>query len=169
MSVYQSYSYSTHTLSFTQSNQSMASLPIKLESETAQAPKRGSDGAAGYDLYCDEESVTIEPGTRKMLSVGFSVAVPIGYYARIAPRSSLAWKHGIDVGAGVIDSDYRGLVRVILFNLGDAAFTVTRGDRIAQMILEKITTPEVCVVDDLSDTSRGSGGFGSTGLRDDKK
>ena len=147
----------------------MASLPIKLETSTAISPARASQGAAGYDLYCDEESVTIEPGQRKMISVGFSVAVPYGYYARIAPRSSLAWKHGIDVGAGVIDADYRGLVRVILFNFGEDAFTANRGDRIAQMILEKITTPEVCVVVDLRTTARGSGGFGSTGLRDEKK
>jgi len=145
------------------------SFRIKLESSTAQPPKRGSDGAAGFDLYSDDESVTIEPGARKMISVGFSIAVPRGCYARIAPRSSLAWKHGIDVGAGVVDSDYRGLVRVILFNLGDAVFTVKRGDRIAQMILEKIATPSLRVVDDLDDTSRGSGGFGSTGLRDDEK
>ena len=81
-----------------------------------------------------------------------------------APRSGLAWKHSIDVGAGVIDADYRGPVGIILFNYSDEAFEVKPGDRIAQLILEKIVTPEVLLVDDLDSTVRGAGGFGSTGV-----
>lgn len=81
-----------------------------------------------------------------------------------APRSGLAWKHSIDVGAGVIDADYRGPVGIVLFNFSDVDFAVKRGDRIAQMILERIETPEVAEVDDLDPTERGVGGFGSTGI-----
>merc|ERR1719319_237928 len=92
------------------------------------------------------------------------MAIPHGTYARLAPRSGLAWKHGIDVFAGVIDADYRGEVKVILYNTQDEAFTVKTGDRIAQLILEQIATPEVAVVEDLEASVRGSGGFGSTGV-----
>jgi dUTP pyrophosphatase len=82
---------------------------------------------------------------------------------RVAPRSGLAAKHSIDVGAGVIDYDYRGPVKVILFNLSDADFAIKQGDRIAQLVLERIHTPDVVVVEKLADTVRGAGGFGSTG------
>eukprot|EP00250_Pteridium_aquilinum_P011891 c20371_g1_i2 orf=280-663(-) len=81
-----------------------------------------------------------------------------------APRSGLAWKHSIDVGAGVIDADYRGPVGVVLFNLSDQDFAIKSGDRVAQLILERIVTPEVLEVDDLEETGRGEGGFGSTGI-----
>ncbi|KAH6814962.1 DUTP-PYROPHOSPHATASE-LIKE 1 [Perilla frutescens var. frutescens] len=91
-------------------------------------------------------------------------AVPQGTYARISPRSGLAWKHSIDVGAGVVDADCRGPVGVILFNHSDVDFQVKTGDRIAQLIMEKIVTPEVTEVDDLDSTAKGSGGFGSTGV-----
>ena len=89
--------------------------------------------------------------------------IPSEYYGRIAPRSSLAWKNHIDVGAGVIDEDYRGPVGVVLFNHSDEEFRIIQGERIAQLIITKIITPEVIVVDDLDDTKRGTGGFGSTG------
>jgi deoxyuridine 5'-triphosphate nucleotidohydrolase len=99
-----------------------------------------------------------------MLKTDIAIAVPLGTYGRVAPRSGLALKHGIDVGAGVIDEDYRGNVGVILFNHSDVDFIVAAGDRVAQLILEKIETPDVEVVDDLSETVRGGGGFGSTGV-----
>ena len=83
---------------------------------------------------------------------------------RVAPRSGLAWKKSIDTGAGVIDEDYRGIVRVILFNHSDTDFEIKRGDRIAQLILERILTPEVVETEELSETVRGAGGFGSTGV-----
>ena len=141
-------------------------LYVKRLTETAQLPKRGSAGAAGYDLYSDDVSVTIEGKKQGKISLGISMSFSKGYYMRIAPRSSLAAKHGIDVGAGVVDVDYRGHVSVILFNFSDEPFTFVRGDRIAQMIMTKIATPEVEEVSDLDDTSRGTNGFGSTGLRD---
>eukprot|EP00951_Prasinocladus_malaysianus_P024173 scaffold207938_cov39-Prasinocladus_malaysianus.AAC.1 len=101
---------------------------------------------------------------KAMIKTGISIAIPPGTYARVAPRSGLAWKHSIDTGAGVVDEDYRGEVNVILFNFSDNDFPVKQGDRIAQLILERICTPEVEEVQDLDNTSRGGGGFGSTGV-----
>jgi dUTP pyrophosphatase len=127
-------------------------------------PIRGSKEAAGYDLSaCDD--FYIPSGGKSLVSTGISVAIPYGYYGRIAPRSSLAWKHHIDVGAGVVDSDYRGEVKVVLFNHGEKEFKITRGDRIAQLIITKISLPPICevTVEELNDTERGKGGFGSTG------
>lgn len=92
------------------------------------------------------------------------MAIPSGYYGRVAPRSGLAVKHFIDVGAGVIDEDYRGPLGVVLFNHGQNDFAVKKGDRIAQLLLEKIATPDIEVVEDLDETERGAGGFGSTGI-----
>jgi dUTP pyrophosphatase len=137
-------------------------LQVKLLSDTAKAPTRGSAHAAGYDLYASV-AVTIAAGDRALVPLGISVAVPEDCYARIAPRSGLAVKAGISTGAGVVDCDYRGEVRVLLFNHGKEAFEVKAGDRIAQMILERVYTPEVQVVDSLVETVRGAGGFGSTG------
>jgi dUTP pyrophosphatase len=137
-------------------------LQIKKLSENATIPKRGSDGAAGYDLYSAEQSVVPARG-KALVKTDISIAIPEGTYARIAPRSGLAWKHSIDTGAGVVDYDYRGAVGVILFNFSDKDFEVKKGDRVAQMILERIATPPIMEVDELSDTKRGAGGFGSTG------
>lgn len=109
-----------------------------------------------------EESVVPARG-KALIKTDISIAIPEGTYARIAPRSGLAWKHSIDTGAGVVDYDYRGAVGVILFNLSDKDFEVKKGDRVAQMILERIMTPKVVEVSELSDTKRGAGGFGSTG------
>jgi dUTP pyrophosphatase len=95
-----------------------------------------------------------------------SIAIPENTYARIAPRSGLAWKHFIDVGAGVIDYDYRGAVGVVLFNHSDVDFAVKVGDRVAQMVLERISMAGVVEVQELSATARGAGGFGSTGVSD---
>ena len=100
---------------------------------------------------------------KALLKTDLSIAVPAGTYGRVAPRSGLALKHGIDTGAGVIDEDYRGNVGVILFNHSDADFAVAAGDRIAQLVLEAIVTPPVAVVAELDETARGAGGFGSTG------
>lgn len=98
-----------------------------------------------------------------MVPTDISVAVPPGTYGRVAPRSGLAAKHGINTGAGVIDQDYRGPVFVLLFNHEDKDFEVAQGDRCAQLVLERIVNPDVVVVEELSSTERGSGGFGSTG------
>ncbi|KAL1311569.1 hypothetical protein AAFC00_001687 [Neodothiora populina] len=137
-------------------------LQIKLLSDKAQAPTRGSAFAAGYDLYSAQET-TVPARGKAVVDTDISVAVPEGTYGRVAPRSGLAAKHSIDVGAGVIDADYRGPLKVLLFNLGEQNFVIKQGDRIAQLIIERIYTPEVVVVQELADSVRGAGGFGSTG------
>ena len=101
---------------------------------------------------------------KELVKTDLSIAIPEDTYARIAPRSGLAWKNFIDTGAGVVDYDYRGNVGVILFNHGDQDFPIKKGDRVAQLILERIMTPEVVEVDSLDETDRGAGGFGSTGV-----
>ncbi|KAG9150410.1 hypothetical protein Leryth_014587 [Lithospermum erythrorhizon] len=136
---------------------------VKKHSENAILPSRGSPFSAGYDLSSAAETKVPARG-KALIPTDLSIAVPSGTYARIAPRSGLAWKNSIDVLAGVIDADYRGTVGVILFNHGDVDFQVKIGDRIAQLIIEQIVTPEVEEVDDLDSTVRGSGGFGSTGV-----
>ncbi|KAF8684424.1 hypothetical protein HU200_044318 [Digitaria exilis] len=138
-------------------------LKVKKLSEKAVLPSRGSALAAGYDLSSAVEMVVPARG-KALVPTDLSIAIPEGTYARIAPRSGLALKHSIDVGAGVIDADYRGPVGVILFNHSDNEFAVKPGDRIAQMIIEVIVTPDVAEVEDLDATVRGEGGFGSTGI-----
>jgi deoxyuridine 5'-triphosphate nucleotidohydrolase len=135
---------------------------IKKLREDAQLPTRGSTQAAGLDLYSVEEKV-IAPGHRALVKTGISVAVEQGTYFRIAPRSGLALKHGIDTMAGVVDSDYRGEICVILVNLADTPFSVMKGDRIAQGIVEIIQLADVVEVENLDSTTRGTNGFGSTG------
>ncbi|KAL5708946.1 dUTP diphosphatase [Ranunculus cassubicifolius] len=138
-------------------------LKVKKLSEKAILPTRGSLYSAGYDLSSASEAKVPARG-KALIPTDLSIAIPEGTYARIAPRSGLAWKHSIDVGAGVIDADYRGPVGVILFNHSDVDFEIKQGDRIAQLIIEKIMTPEVFEVEDLEETVRGAGGFGSTGV-----
>ena len=137
-------------------------MKVKKLAYEARLPTRGSGGAVGYDLY-SIDTVVIPPKHRALLSTGIAVVLPPGVYGRVAPRSSLALKYGIQVGAGVIDPDYTGEVKVILFNHGHADFEVNKGDRIAQLILEKCDTPEVVEIGLLEETERGAGGFGSTG------
>merc|ERR1712216_169876 len=138
-------------------------LRVKKLSEHATVPVRGSDGAAGYDLSAAYDCV-VKAKSKELVKTDLSIAIPKNTYARIAPRSGLAYKKFIDVLAGVVDYDYRGNVGVILANFGDEDFEVKKGDRIAQMILERITTPECVEVEDLEATERGAGGFGSTGV-----
>ena len=128
----------------------------------ARLPTRGSAGAAGLDLYAAER-VTLAPGSRAAVRTGLAVAIPAGFYGRVAPRSGLAVRHGIDVLAGVIDSDYRGEILCALVNHGRETFEVEPGARVAQLIVEAIATPDPAWAEDLGDTGRGSGGFGSTG------
>lgn len=150
-------------------------LRVKRLTDTATIPTYGSNGAAGLDLYADlagrETVLGIEPGERMLIKTGISIAIPRGHYARIAPRSGLAFKNGIDVLAGVVDEDYRGEVGVILYNTTQKdrsgayqqPFAINHGDRIAQLIIEKYTPCLPVEVDSLDDTSRGVAGFGSTG------
>jgi dUTP pyrophosphatase len=139
-----------------------AKLLIKKLSEFATVPTKGSKFSAGYDLYAAYDYV-IKARGKEMVKTDLSIALPSGCYGRVAPRSGLAWKHSIDVGAGVIDEDYRGPVNVILFNFGDLDFEIKKGDRVAQLICEKIEQTDVLEVNDLDYTERGAGGFGSTG------
>jgi dUTP pyrophosphatase len=140
----------------------MSSFQVKLNYEDAQPPTRGSDEAAGYDLY-SYESETIVSNQIKLIDTGISIRVPEGTYGRIAPRSSVS-KKGILINAGVIDRDYRGPVKVMVHNLSNNHYVINKNDRIAQLILEKIKTPPVELVEELDDTERGAGGFGSTGI-----
>ncbi len=137
-------------------------LQARLLSEFAVPPRRASDGAAGYDLTAAHAAVVPARG-RVLVHTDVAIRVPDGTYGRVAPRSGLAVKHAIAVGAGVIDGDYTGEVGVVLFNHGDDDFEVSRGMRIAQLLLERIEVPDVHVVDQLAATARADGGFGSTG------
>jgi dUTP pyrophosphatase len=137
-------------------------LGIKKLSSDAILPTRGSIGAVGYDLYSNYDGV-IPTSERMLISTGIAVVLPKGVYGRVAPRSGLAVKHGVQVGAGVIDPDYTGEVKVVLFNHGEKDFEVKKGDRIAQLVLEKCETPLIEEISIVDDTERGSGGFGSTG------
>lgn len=125
-------------------------------------------GAAGMDVRAavsEDEPLVLEPGAVAMVPTGLSMAIPQGYEIQMRPRSGLAAKHGITClnTPGTIDSDYRGEVKVILINHGGAAFTITRGERIGQMVLAPVTRLVWRTVDSLDETDRGSGGFGSTG------
>lgn len=149
------------------SAQTTAALRVQLKDPAAKAPSRRSDGAAGYDLHA-AAAATVNPWARSTITTGLVVEIPEGHYGRIAPRSGLAVEHGIGTLAGVIDSDYRGIVKILLVNHSDKAFEVMQGSRIAQLVLERIATPSVEIVEgDLSQTTRGQAGFGSTGVGED--
>lgn len=139
------------------------SLGIKKLSFDAIIPTRGSGRSVGYDLYSIEDAIVPCQCGRALIGTGITVVLPEGVYGRVAPRSGLAVKHCINVGAGVIDPDYTGEIKVVLFNHGDKDFEVKKGDRIAQLVLEKCETPEIEEINIVEDTERGSGGFGSTG------
>jgi len=141
----------------------IAPLLVQLMSPEAQIPKRATEGSIGYDLYATE-TVTLEPASRAPINTGIAIQLPEGTYGRIAPRSGLAVKHQIDTAAGVIDPDYRGEIKVILVNNGPHSYTVTMGERIAQLILENATLEDVVVTEFLSETARAQYGFGSTGM-----
>lgn len=131
-------------------------------SSNAVIPTRGSEQAAGLDLY-SPSTYSIAPGARALIPIDISISIPIGTYAHILPRSGLAVKHGIHVGAGVVDSDYRGNIQVLLFNLGSEVFEVRPGDRIAQMVIKPHLILPMQEVDKLDSTERNQGGFGSSG------
>lgn len=137
-------------------------MKVKRLSETAILPTRGSPEAAGLDLYAGVR-VMLPPGTRAVIPTGVAVAIPEDMVGLIWPRSGMAVKHGIDVLAGVIDSDYRGEIAVVLQNHGQEVVTIRQGDRIAQMIVQRYERENVFEVDELPASDRGAGGFGSTG------
>lgn len=130
-------------------------------------PAYATEGSSGMDLYADvREDVVVRPGEIKLVSTGIYLSIPRGYEAEIRPRSGLALKHGVTLvnTPGTIDSDYRGLLSIILINLGKENFTIRRGDRIAQMVFKKVTQAELQVVGELDQTVRSASGFGHTGL-----
>jgi dUTP pyrophosphatase len=137
-------------------------LQFKQLDARAVLPTRGSAHAAGMDV-CSIEDLRIGPKERVMARTGLAVAIPPGFYGRVAPRSGLAAKSGLDVLAGVIDSDYRGEVCCLLYNTSDEEIELAAGSKICQLIVEQIITPEATWAEELDETARGAGGFGSTG------
>ncbi|MBQ8004627.1 MAG: dUTP diphosphatase [Oscillospiraceae bacterium] len=142
-------------------------MNIKLLSPTASVPARASDGAAGYDLRADiGEKITLAPGEIFAVPTGVAIELPSkNLVAVLCARSGLAIKHGITLanGVGIIDSDYRGEIKVGIINLGKEPFDIMPGDRIAQLLIMPVELPKLYVTDAISETDRGVGGFGSTG------
>jgi dUTP pyrophosphatase len=128
-------------------------------------PDYTTSGAAGMDV-CAAESLNLRVGKRHAVATGFAFAIPEGYEVQVRPRSGLALKHGITClnTPGTIDSDYRGEVKVILANLGEDDFQITKGDRIAQLVVSPVTHAAMVEVEEIDETARGAGGFGSTGV-----
>jgi len=130
-------------------------------------PERATLQSAGYDVRSAEKSVTLEPGERRLVSTGLVMELPEGIECQVRPRSGMALKHGITLpnSPGTIDPDYRGELGVIMQNLGPESVTLDRGERIAQLVFARFETPDTLEMDELSETDRGKGGFGSTGSR----
>jgi len=140
-------------------------IPVTRRDPMYSIPTQAHDDDAGVDLTASID-VELTPGERALVPTGISVAIPKGFAGFVLPRSGIAIKHGVTVvnAPGLIDSGYRGELKVGLINLGDGPFTVSVGDRIAQLVVMAVVTPEFVEVDRLDTTSRGSGGFGSTGI-----
>src|SRR3954468_7052965 len=137
-------------------------LSFKRLHPDARLPSRGIAPPPGLDLF-SVDRVTVAPGALAAVRTGLAVAIPEGFYGRVAPRSGLAVRHGIDVLAGVIDADYRGEILCALVNHGSEPFEIEPGARVAQLVVEAIATPEPAWAEELEETERGTGGFGSTG------
>lgn len=137
-------------------------VKVKRIHPAAKLPARGSNRSAGADLCC-LEAFTLGPGERKSAPTGLIVEILPGWYGRVAPRSGLAARHGVDTLAGVVDSDFRGELLVLIVNTGDAPVTFDAGDRIAQLIIERAAVCDYFWADELNETERGDAGFGSTG------
>ena len=146
----------------------MTEILIKRLSKEVNLPKYETDGSSGLDLAaCIDKNIEIKPGKSEIIPTGLAVAIPRNFEIQIRPRSGLAAKNQISVlnTPGTIDADYRGEIKVILINLSDKIFTVEKGLRIAQMVLCPIVKAKLKEVDSLEDTKRGTGGFGSTGVK----
>lgn len=151
-------------------------MPKHLEHEEAKIevkiigrfiPKYQSKQAAGCDLYADiDDPVVLEPGKYNIVPTGVRIELPQGYEAQVRPRSGMAMKYGIGIlnAPGTIDADYRGEIKVILFNLGQESFRIESGDRIAQLVFNRVVQAQFILVDKLKETKRGNGGFGHTGM-----
>lgn len=147
----------------------MKELEIKIVSRSGRMPSYETEGSAGADLraWLPDGPVTLQPGERRLIPTGLFVELPPGIEAQIRARSGLSIKHGITMinGVGTVDSDYRGEWNVPLVNLGQDAYTIQDGDRIAQMILARYEQAEFLIAEEINETDRGTGGFGSTGVK----
>jgi dUTP pyrophosphatase len=147
----------------TESDDNIPKVKVKILETGGRIPLRANATDAGADLF-STESLMIHPGERKTVGTGISMEIPEGFYGRVAPRSGLAAKHGVDVLAGVVDSSYRGEIKVVLLNTDKHnTFHVEMGDKIAQMIFESHFNFPIVEAESLDESDRGSGGFGSTG------
>ena len=150
------------------SREASPEVPVRVKrlplGEGLELPAYATEGAAGMDVLAAED-LTLAPGARHAVATGLAMAIPPGFEVQVRPRSGLALKHGITVPntPGTIDSDYRGELKVILINHGSDPFEIRRGDRIAQLVLAPVTRASWLVSDELDETARGEGGFGSTG------
>ena len=147
----------------------MKELKINIVSRSGRMPSYETEGSAGADLraWLPNGPVTLQPGERRLIPTGLFVELPPGIEAQIRARSGLSIKHGITMinGVGTVDSDYRGEWNVPLVNLGQEPYTIQDGDRIAQMVLARYEQAEFCVSEEINETERGAGGFGSTGVK----
>src|SRR6056297_439983 len=153
-------------------NKEIEKIEVKIEKDKGcddlPLPKAASQHASGIDLFSAEEDVVeIDKGEIKLVSTGVKIALPIGFEAQVRPRSGLAYRYGITVlnTPGTIDSDYRGVIKIILINHGKEKFIVNRGDRIAQLVIQRIFQPVLVETKELDNTKRGIGGFGHTGIK----
>ena len=138
------------------------------EARDLPLPQRATEVSAGFDLRARVDGATrLEPGERRLVPTGIAIALPPDCEAQVRPRSGLALEHGVTLlnGPGTIDADYRGEIGVILINLGERPFTIERGDRVAQLVVQRLVAMTLNEVDTLDDTARGAGGFGHTGER----
>ncbi len=153
-------------------NKDIEKIEIMVEKEKGcedlPLPKAASQYASGIDLFSAEEDIIeIKPGERKLISTGIKIALPLGFEAQVRPRSGLAYRYGITVlnTPGTIDSDYRGIIKIILIHHGKESFFIKRGDRIAQLVIQKVFQPILVETNELDNTKRGKGGFGHTGIK----
>lgn len=137
-------------------------IRVVLNNENASMPTQANSSDAGWDLYASEDRY-IAPRRRGLIKTGISLEIPNGYAGLIWPRSGLSVKHGVDVLAGVVDAGYRGEVGVCLFNSSETQLTISKGDRIAQILFQQVPQFQLFEIDQLSSSERGSGGFGSSG------
>lgn len=146
----------------------MSTLRIRRLRPDASLPRYATEGAAGLDLAAAIDApLELAPGARAAVPTGIAIALPAGHEGQVRPRSGLSARHGVTVvnAPGTIDEDYRGEVKVLLVNLGDAPHTISSGDRIAQLVVAPVTRVTLEETDSLDETARGAGGFGSTGAR----
>lgn len=160
--VYAPPPYPVYTSTPTPMYENFPKLLVKKLDPDAIIPTKANSSDAGYDLYALDGAI-VEKNTHRLIKTGISMAIPEGHVGLIWPRSGLAYKHGLDVFAGVIDSGYRGDIGVILFNSQYNSYEISKGDRIAQILIQKVEDYELLEVEDLDSTERNCGGFGSSG------